>query len=144
MNGRWPRRAERIAVDFSEPVVTKQAHKAECDINTIIASYQRTGVVTHLAGQRPVFADLPDVTDYQAALSMIETAERAFADLPSSVRDRYQNDPRSLLSALQSGADDDFLRETGMLAPAPVPRPADPGSPASPAPSPSASSSASP
>lgn len=113
-----PPGVRRVPVDFSLPVVTKQSHKAECDINTILRQYQRTGVIAHVAQGRPDYRDLPDVGDYQEALALVETAAAGFGDLPSGVRDRYRNDPARFLEAVQAGFDDDFLRSAGILRPA--------------------------
>lgn len=101
--------------------VTEQSHKAECDINTILKQYTRTGMLNHINASGAQFAELPDQLDFQQALNTVMLAEAAFNDLPSKVRDRYSNSPSVFLSALSDPAQADFLREVGVLKPASQP-----------------------
>ena len=38
----------RVQLVPDEKSLTKQMHKKECDINNILAKYQKTGAITHL------------------------------------------------------------------------------------------------
>lgn len=117
----------RVFAPHSDEEMTKQSHKAECDIYNILQQYQRTGILTHIAQQQPVYQDLPEFEDYQGALNQVMAADAAFQTLPASVRDTYKNDPATFLAALHDPAEADRLRELGILnplPPAPTPPPA--------------------
>lgn len=116
--------AIRVQHPGGGPLVTKQAHKDECDIHKILKQYQRTGMITHIARQGARFEDLPDYSDYQEGLNTALRAEEAFNALPSKVRDRYGNDPGRFLAAISSKDERPFLEEMGILKPRP--KPADP------------------
>ena len=82
-----------------EPSMTKQEFMAECDINNIIKSYSVTGVIAHIneKASQGAYVDLPDPIDFQQGLAMVEAAQASFATLPSSVRNRFDNDPTKFL-----------------------------------------------
>ncbi len=113
----FSRNRHRVSLDCGSVEVTKQSHKQECDIHTILRQYQKTGIITHLSNVPAVYADLPAVADYQEALNTLNAAEAAFADLPSSIRESFHNDPERLLAALNDPAQADKLRELGVLKP---------------------------
>lgn len=111
------RKHDRVTIDCGKELITKQAHKAECDIHNILKQYQRTGIITHVSNARPFYADLPDSMDYQESLHIIMQAEQAFAALPASVRDHFRNDPQLFLAAFTDPAQEGYLRENGFLKP---------------------------
>lgn len=120
-----PRR--RVPTYCSGELVTKQSHKAECDINNILSQFKQTGIITHISNQPPVYADLPDSLDYQQSMNTIISADDAFARLPSVVRRYFNNSPEELLLALSDPAMRPKLIELGVLEPKPQPQP--PGNP---------------
>lgn len=114
----WPRHA--IAIDCGEELVTKQAHKEECDINNILNQYKRTGIVRHVTERKAQFIDLPADLDLQNSLNVVKRAQEAFASLPAVVRDRFHNNPAEFLAAFQDEKRQDELRQLGLLQPAEV------------------------
>lgn len=117
---------ERVFAPQDDTMVTKQEFKTECDIYSILKQYQKTGVITHITKQQPVFEDLPDDVDFQHSLAVISHAEEAFAALPASVRDSFQNDPGRLLAAINDPRQREHLIELGIIKAPPAPRPPDP------------------
>jgi len=116
----------RLYAMHSDVMMTKQSCKAECDINNILSQYKKTGILNHINSNKPVFADLPDVIDYQQSLHILEHAENAFDALPSKIRDEFNNDPAAFLTAFSDPAKADRLRELGLLNPLPI-APTNPG-----------------
>lgn len=119
----------RIQLDTGDKLITKQAHKDECDINRILRQFQKTGIITHVQNARPTFQDLPSDIDFQMSLHLIQEAEQAFSELPSRVRDHFNNDPAQFLASFDDPNQADKLREFGLLsskpaAPAPAADPA--------------------
>lgn len=129
-----------VYAPHSDELITKQEFKDECEIYNILKQYQRTGIIQHINSKQPIFEDLPDEYDFQSSMNTILRAEEAFAALPSSIRDSYDNDPQRFLAALTDPAQADKLIELGVLKPKAAPRPADPnptGAPTEPVTSPS-------
>lgn len=112
----------RVTAPSGGDEVTKQNHKAECDIHTILRQFQRTGIITHINQNQAQYIDLPDNLDYQSSLNLLQQAQDAFASLPSLVRDRFNNDAAAFLAAFEDPSMAEELRALGLLKPA---RPAD-------------------
>lgn len=117
------RHHERVTLDCGDELVTKQEHKAECDINNILRQYQRTGIITHVQAARGTYTDLPDALDFQEAMDTIIRAEAAFDGLPSKVRSHFLNDPTRFLAAFTDPAQAETLRAFGLLNPTAIPVP---------------------
>lgn len=112
---------QRVTLNCGTEQVTKQSHKDECDIHNILRQYQRTGIINHITSKQPLFTDLPSNLDYQTALNNMIASQRAFSELPASVRDEYRNDPQRFLAALGDPKQADKLRALGVLKPLPTP-----------------------
>jgi len=110
-------------IDFGTEEITKQSHKAECDINTILKQFSQTGIIEHINSQQPQYLDLPENIDFQTSLQIISEAESAFASLPAKVRDFYQNDPGQFLAAFSDPTQREHLVELGIIQPPPAPIP---------------------
>lgn len=88
--------------------LTKQASKDEADINYILAGYQQTGVLPFAdRAQLAQYGDVSDIGSFQECVTRVKDAERAFAGLPSQVRDRFMNDPAELLAAVNAAQNGD-------------------------------------
>lgn len=96
-------------------LVTKQDQSPQCDINTILANYARTGVLTHTNRAEPLYIDAPRVEGLQEALALVRDAEDAFMQLPAAVREEFGNDALALLGALEDPAQHARLEELGVF-----------------------------
>lgn len=67
----------RVAVHFEKPTLARGSFKEECDVNNIVETYARTGMVNHVARAKPQYGDAPDIDFYQAALVHAEIASMA-------------------------------------------------------------------
>lgn len=76
---------------------TKQCFQKECDINFILAKYQKTGLIDHVSRFGGDYSDLTDNVDYHTALNITLDANDAFSSLPSSIRKRFNNSPEAFL-----------------------------------------------
>lgn len=117
------------------PSRTKQAHKAECDINQIMARYLRTGVIDAQQRHAPRYADCTGL-EFQAMQNQLIATKNMFNELPAQLRDRFDNDPAAFLTFVQDAKNLEEARELGLLKPkaseaTPLPTP-----PASDAPTP--------
>lgn len=109
-----------------EASMTKQSFKEECDINNIIRQFSATGIVTHIneKAAQGDYVDLPDPLDYQESLNIVIAAQASFDGLPSSVRNRFGNDPTQFLAFLADPANQDEAIRLGLATdnrPAPGP-----------------------
>lgn len=74
----------------TDPTLTKQEFKDECDPTKILEKFQRTGLIDHANTYQPVFGDQSAMT-YHEALTLKTDAETMFQDLPSSVRQQFNH-----------------------------------------------------
>lgn len=78
-------------------VGAKQSFKDECDINRIMAKYQKTGALSWLSRNEGRYEDVSGF-EFQSAMNVVASANEMFADLPSSIRKRFGNDPAEFLA----------------------------------------------
>jgi len=92
---------------------------AECDINTIMKRYEKTGELTHIASQAAAYGDFYDVTDYKTGTERLMAADALFMELPASIRDRFHNDPAKFVDFATDEKNLEELRSMGLAEPAP-------------------------
>lgn len=97
---------------------TDQSFVAECDINTIVRNFGITGQLPQQPIRTPLEGDFTNVVDYQTALNMVLSADAAFAELPSAVRERFVNDPARFVAFASDPANLDECRKLGLAEPA--------------------------
>lgn len=90
----------RKSVKFNTvgPSLTHQSMAPECDINTIMKKYEKTGILEHrntFDGQYGNFLDVP--SDYHEAMNAVLEANDMFESLPAKVRKRFHNDPGAFI-----------------------------------------------
>lgn len=95
---------------------TKQAPKAETDINNILLRYKKTGLISHLAKGAPTYMDVSEVGDYKTAMDHLRSTERFFQSLPAKVREYFGNDPVAFLDYASSVSSEDLKTELGEVA----------------------------
>lgn len=107
-----------VVKDFTgQTSMTKQAHKDECDVNTIVGRYRTSGFMPHVNIKRPVYEDFSNADDYLSALNKVKAAQELFDGLPARVRARVDNDPAKLIAFVEDPANEAELIELGMLPP---------------------------
>lgn len=88
---------ERVPAEIGEePSRTKQSFADSVNVNNIIASYSKTGVLKNVPEQ-PMYGDFTAAPDYLAALNVSARARENFEALPAKVRARFNNDPKQFL-----------------------------------------------
>lgn len=115
-----PQKRNRVQIFFDpDEGRTQQQFKDECDINNIMAKYQVTGVVDHVAKYDGQYGEIPEI-DYHKAMTVIADANSMFEELPSSVRDHFNNDPAGFLKFCEDEENIDKLREWNLANPIPL------------------------
>lgn len=94
---------ERVSISFldengeQKTGMTEQCHKADCDINTILKRYDKTGLITHVNNAVAEYGDFTLVNEYQESLNLVIKAQESFEELPSAVRKKFDYDPGQFL-----------------------------------------------
>lgn len=114
-----PRKGLEFVDEDGLPVesLTKQAHKNECDINKIVANYDRTGLITHVKEASAQYGDFTEVNEYQESLNTVIHAQNAFDELPAHVRKKFQNDPGAFFEFATNPNNHDDMVELGLAEP---------------------------
>lgn len=107
----------RSFILFSKPSRVKQSFKDECDINKILARWQKTGVLDHVNRYQGDYADVTPIPDYREALNSVMAAQAAFNSLPSKIRERFGNDPAQFLDFVHDEGNLNEMRSLGLLKP---------------------------
>ncbi|WNK14877.1 MAG: internal scaffolding protein [Microvirus sp.] len=95
---------------------TKQDFASECDINVIMARYKKTGLLDFVNKNAPRYGDITGV-DFQEAHALITTGKTMFAELPSNIRDRFENDPAQFLEFTSNSDNLQEMASLGLLSP---------------------------
>lgn len=93
---------------------TRQEFKAESDINTIMSRYQRTGELPHVNVVAPQYLDVTGM-DFHAHMNAIREAQELFDQLPSQIRNRFQNDPGEFIDFCGDQNNHPELARMGLL-----------------------------
>jgi len=104
----------RIQLGSFEPTRTKQAFKAECDINTIMKKYANGNILPDLIKANPQYGDFSDVGTYQEAMNVVIFANEQFAALPAAARKRFNNSPEEFLAFTNDPANGAELVKLGL------------------------------
>ena len=104
----------RVSLDCGEESMTQQCFKDQCNVNNILAKYQKTGMVDHLNKHAAQYADLSELGDYRENIEKVRNAEILFNDLPSAMRNRFANDPAAFLEYCSDPSNLDELIKTGV------------------------------
>jgi len=93
---------------------TRQADAKDCDINAIMARYEKTGVLP-VTQRQALYVDVSEMGDYRTALHQVAEAEGLFMQLPAHVREQFANDPAVFLDFCSDEANQEAMVELGLL-----------------------------
>lgn len=84
-----------------EKSLTDQSQMDDCDINLLMARYEKTGVIT-TTKQTPAYGDVSDLKSFQEAQNIFIQAQNAFMSLDAKVRKEFDNDPAKFLDFMDN------------------------------------------
>jgi phage internal scaffolding protein len=114
-----------VDLDFPDDGMTKQEFAEECDINSLMARYQKTGMLPG-SDRRPMYGDFSNLPDFMEAQEILRSANEAFMALPAVVRRQFDNDPALFVAFAEDEKNIDQLRLWGLAEPLVAPEAPEP------------------
>lgn len=113
----------RVAFVPTQPTKTRLEFQEEADINNILKTFAKTGVLGDPARQAAAkFGDWTQFpTDYQAALNATQEAADLFFQLPAKIREQHNNDPNEFISYATNPANLEEMVKLGLATKRPDP-----------------------
>ena len=93
---------------------TEQHHKDTCDVNNIIKQYDRDGLISHTSKFEAKFGDLSGL-DFKAMQDKVIEAVNMFGELPSEIRNRFDNSPAELIRFMDNADNRDEPIKLGLI-----------------------------
>lgn len=120
------RERERYTLVCKQETKTQQQFRDEADVNIIMKTWRRTGVLPPNTGKGR-YGDFDTTLDYQQALTAVQEAQDDFDALGADLRHMLHNDPAELLDFIRDPDNHDQAVALGLINP-----PADLETPAQP------------
>lgn len=117
MEIRKPYDRERVSFSTTGESLTHQSMAPECDINRIMAKWQKTGVIEHANTYQGQYGDFAETPTYQEAMNVVIESQEMFMTLPSSVRRQFDNDPGQFLAFAVDPQNGEKMIEMGLATP---------------------------
>lgn len=111
-----PKKRYQITFPEDSPF-TKQSFKDECDINIILNRYQQTGEMPFINERSPQYLDATASMDFQTSMQYVAEAQSLFQELPSAIRNRFNNDPAQFLEFCSNENNRQEMAKMGLLKP---------------------------
>lgn len=106
-----------VSLQFpAESPVTRQEFADECNINIIMSQYMMTGQMPLLNERTPQYLDVTG-ENFQTAMDLVANAKSLFNELPSAIRNRFDNNPAAFLDFANNPANYAEMETLGMLKP---------------------------
>lgn len=114
VRNQFDRAASQISFKGAKPL-TEQSHKQACDINNIMAKFAKTGAIEHVAKYGARYGDVSGA-DFTQAQFLVAEVKGQFAELPSAIRNRFDNDAAKFLDFVSDPANEPEMAELGLSA----------------------------
>ena len=97
--------------------MTQQHFAEESEINNILRSHDKNGVIEHIHRGNAIYADFSGITDLSDALHHIKEAQEEFLNVPSEIREKFQNDAGQFFKFASNPENLPELRKMGLANP---------------------------
>ena len=94
---------------------TEQHHADSCNIENILAEYDRTGVVSNINKAVAQYGDFSEVNEFQESQNMVIQYSNAFMELPSEIREQFNNDAGSFFEFASNPANKEQMQSMGLI-----------------------------
>lgn len=111
---------ERVSIQFLEEDgtqalgLTKQCFKDECDVLNIISRHDRTGLIDHVNNAVAQYGDYSEINEYRESLDLVMQAQQSFGEIPSNIREMFNNDPGSFFEFATNPENHEKMAELGL------------------------------
>lgn len=106
---------KRVRISFASEGRTRQSCLEECDINLIMAKFQKTGAISHFSKHEARYGFAEGV-EFHEAMNIVREGDSMFAELPSLLRARFEN-PAAFLDFVQDEANAEEMVKLGLRDP---------------------------
>ena len=107
----------RCFFDTKGESMTQEQFAEESEINNILRSHDRNGVIEHINRGNAIYGDFSNITDFSDALDQIKEAQSEFQGIPWQIREKFQNDAGQFFKFASNPDNLDELREMGLAKP---------------------------
>lgn len=103
---------ERVQLFCSEPSLTKQSFKDECDINNIVNLFTQTGQMPTVNTMAEQYGDSPNIT-LKTALDLVKNLNQEFDNLSPEIQAGFNDNPREYAQFLSDYEEmpDSFIQQ---------------------------------
>lgn len=107
----------RVACSFETTgeSMTQEHFREETEILNIIRRHDRNGVIDHINKGTAIYGDFSEITDYRDMIHKLREADSAFAQVPSDIRKRFENDPAKFFNFVTDSNNHEALAEMGLV-----------------------------
>lgn len=95
--------------------MAQQHMKDECDINNIMAKYQKTGLITHVAKHQGNYDDFTVMPDFKTAMDTMAAANEMFLEIPAALREKFDHDAGQFVEFATDPNNYDEMVELGLV-----------------------------
>jgi phage internal scaffolding protein len=94
--------------------LTQQSHAQAADVRNIIKQYDRTGLIANVNKGIAQYGDYSEINEYQEALNMVIEANESFAELPSHIREQFNNNAGAFFEFATNPQNEEKMIELGL------------------------------
>lgn len=105
----------RQSVNLGKKQITDQSYKKMCCINSIVANYQKTGILSHQKQKIAQYIDNTKIPSLMDAQELLRDAKESFLALPSQIRKLMDHDPTKLVEFIQNQENQELLVKHGII-----------------------------
>lgn len=106
---------ERETITFTKNTLTKQEMQKDCDINNIMARFEKTGLIDHVNENKGSYGDFSEIQSYQISLNQVIAAKAMFDSLPAKIRNRFNNAPQAFLNFVDDPENQEEMQIMGLI-----------------------------
>lgn len=125
----------RVSFETTGDSLTQQSYAAAADVRNIIKQYDRTGLIANVNKGIAQYGDYSEINEYAEALNVVIRANESFAEIPSHIREQFDNNAGLFFEFATNPKNKEKMIEMGLAeAPEPVVEVTPKSDPAPPAP----------
>ena len=118
-NSPYGQQPPRCFFETTGESMTQPQFQEESEINNILRSHDRNGVIEHINKGKAIYGDFSNITDFSDAIEQINQAKEEFQNIPWEIREKFQNDAGQFFKFATNEDNKDELIKMGLLNPEP-------------------------